>query len=284
MQFLKRIYNFCARITTNKLNLDSRKLRIFVSNKIVLNLIRLLAIVIIITVLSLLYIYNFEPKLLQKIKNQSIGTISQHININNEDIRIKITGTKRSNKNVIMSTIRKSYKSNREYLINNFSKLVSTIKRQQKWIESIHIFRSLPNIINVEITEYIPFAIWESNNNTYIVDSNGSRIKIDNSEDYDSLIVLSGPDAYTHVKSLFNIMAINPDISSKIYSATWVGNRRWNLRLDNSLLVKLPANNINKSWNKLVELYQTKGSFYNLEVIDLRVENKIYLEYKDNIY
>ncbi len=277
MQFVKKLIK---KLSFKKL--DSRDFRLFISNKIVLNLLRLTVALIFVAILLASYIYVYKPEYIEKAKYHSLLLISKYANIDFNGYKVIVNGVNRSDKDAIIKIIDNRY-SNKNVVqsIDNFDDLVKEIKNNQKWIDSIHIFRSLPNKINVDIVEYVPFALWKKSDNYYVVDSNGKIIPIDDPSEYDDLIVLSGKDAYIHVKSLFNIMAISPKISSRIYSATWVGNRRWDLRFDNSLLIKMPSTRITHSWNKLVDLYNTDGSFYNLKVIDLRIKGKIYLEYKD---
>ncbi len=278
MRFIRKIY----RKITGLGKISSRELRLFVSNKIVLNLVRLLVLLIVLLALFCLYIYIYKPHYIDKAKNRSIYLLSKYTDINFNKFTVVTKGTVRSDKEAISRIIQEKYQNKKaSESLNEFDDLIKEIKQDQKWIDSIHIFRSLPNKINVNIVEFVPFALWKDLDKYYVVDSNGQIIPIDNEEEFDYLIVLSGKNAYLHVKSIFNIMAINPQISARIYSATWVGNRRWDLRLDNSLLIKLPSSKITNSWNKLVRLYNTEGSFYNLKVIDLRIKNKIYLEYKD---
>lgn len=262
--------------------LNSRGVRLFISNRIILNLLRLTVALIFAFVVFCSYVYFYKPEYIQRLKNHSLILLSKYSNIDFKGYQIIINGVNKSDRDVIIKIISDRY-SNKNVVqsINNFDDLAKEIKSNQKWIDSIHIFRSLPNKINVDIVEYVPFALWKKADKYYVVDSNGKIIPIDDSSQYEDLIILSGKDAYIHVKSLFNIMAISPEISSRIYSATWVGNRRWDLRFDNSLLIKMPSTQITNSWNKLIDLHNADGSFYNLKVIDLRIKDKIYLEYKD---
>lgn len=284
MQFLKTYCNrFIDFFKNLKAKTTSRKIRLL-SNKIVLNLIRLAITLLLLLIGTSYYIYFHNPKILNKIKYNSLSALSRITTLDYKKFEITINGAQRSDREEISKIIYDKYKGeNQINSLDNLENLIKEIKKSQKWIDSIHIFRLLPNDINVEIEEFSPFAIWENGNKSYVIDNNGNKVIINSSEEFESLIILSGANAYTHVKSLFNIMVINPEISSRIYSAIWVGNRRWDLRLDSSLLIKLPSSNINEQWNQLVNLYNTKGSFYNLKVIDLRVKNKIYLEYKNRI-
>ena len=280
MRSIRKFYKRLSKIITFT-GIDPRSLRL-ISSKLMLNLVRLAVALILLTIISSFYIYFYQPQYIGKIKYRSLLLLSKYTNVNFNKFRIVINGAVKSDKRIISDIIDNKYKTqNISDSLIGLNELIKEIKSKQKWIDSIHIFRSLPNLINVNIVEYVPFAIWKDHNNYYVVDSNGQIIPINSDADYDHLIVLSGNNAYSQVKSLFNIMAINPEISSRIYSATWVGNRRWDLRFDNSLLIKMPSSQITNSWKKLVKLYNTNGSFYNLKTIDLRIKDKIYLEYNN---
>ena len=56
---------------------------------------------------------------------------------------------------------------------------------------------------------------------------------------------------------MFNILVINSEISQDIYSANWVGNRRWDIRFFDGLLVKLPEIEISDAWSDLIKIYST---------------------------
>ena len=69
----------------------------------------------------------------------------------------------------------------------------------------------------------------------------------------------------------------------EINRAIYINDRRWNLILDNNILLKLPENNIMKSINNYNKIYKNI-SFNELEkikYIDLRINNKIILKFKE---
>jgi len=123
--------------------------------------------------------------------------------------------------------------------------------------------------------------LWQNNEQKYVIDKDGNKVQIFEDEEFKNLIILSGANANVNAKSLFNIFVINPELSTKIYSATWIGNRRWDIRFENGLLVKLPADNLQEAWHNLIKIYNLQNSINNLQVIDLRIAKKIYLKYSD---
>jgi cell division protein FtsQ len=141
----------------------------------------------------------------------------------------------------------------------------------------------MPDILNVEIEEYHPFAIWINDDKKFIIDKEGNSIpfleEYEQSEEFKNMIILSGVGANQNAKSLFNILVINSEISQDIYSANWVGNRRWDIRFFDGLLVKLPEIEISNAWHDLIKIYLASKNDKAIKSIDLRVSGKIYLQY-----
>jgi cell division protein FtsQ len=57
-----------------------------------------------------------------------------------------------------------------------------------------------------------------------------------------------------------------------------VGDRRWDIRFHNNILVKLPEKNIDKAWKRLEKIYNNYDLMENISIIDLRIENKTFLK------
>jgi len=218
---------------------------------------------------------------LQKFYSQSRVYFFTQLNSNYGELaQINIVGNSRVSKDQIITAINESKKSKPEFLIQN---LVDEIKTQLPWVSQITITRSLPNTLNITIIEFAPFAIWQNDGKKFIIDKDGNTVPFQAEEEFEKMIILSGNSANIHARSLFNIFAVNSDVSVNVYSATWVGNRRWDIRLENGLLIKLPENDISDAWVNLIKIYKMPGSISGLKMIDLRIKDKIYLEYDDSV-
>jgi len=231
----------------------------------------------------------FKPQYLNKVQLTISAYFFRHLHLDNYDFSsIKVIGNKRVTTGEISDSIAKAKNTFKQNVAKNTNEtlmqvLAKEIKQDMPWINQINITRTLPNSLNIAITEYEPFAIWQNNGQKYVIDKDGNKVKIDNDNtEFEHLVILSGDGANLNVKSLFNIFVINPEFSTKIYSATWVGNRRWDIRFENGLLVKLSANNLQQSWQNLIKIYNMQNSLTNLQTIDLRIEKKIYLKYSDS--
>ena len=93
-------------------------------------------------------------------------------------------------------------------------------------------------------------------------------------------MLVVGEGAPENMNRLLKIIAQNDEsYLSRIKVANFISQRRWNLILDDihdGITIKLPEDNIDKVWKKLIKLDETKGILKRkLTIIDLRLPNKI---------
>lgn len=265
-----------------------RKFKIFVNQVLKPFLVKFLVLVLSLIIIIIIGLKLFKPDFIENSLTKTKFYFLHYLNLDNYQFQeIKIFGNKRVPSQQIIDIVKKTqdkiFVDNEEYqpLIQN---LIDEIKVNLPWVNQITISRNMPNILNVYITEYEPFAIWNSDDKKFIIDKDGNPVLLEDQadlEEFKDMIILSGRGANTHAKALFNILAINPALSDKIYSATWVGDRRWNIRFDNGLLIKMPEDEIYDAWQKLIKI-NSQGQIDHYKVIDLRIVGKIYIEYNDS--
>ena len=77
---------------------------------------------------------------------------------------------------------------------------------------------------------------------------------------------------------LFHLLQGEPDILKQVKSATWIGQRRWDLTLQNGVVVKLPAQNTQLALTQLMKLVERDHIFdKDLEIVDLRLPGQAIL-------
>jgi cell division protein FtsQ len=150
---------------------------------------------------------------------------------------------------------------------------------KNSWIKHAVIDRQLPNTIYIGIVERNPIAIGQYNGKLFLIDDEGKRIQTKITHKFTKFPVIIGDNVESEFLSLFPIINKKPALYKKITSIIWVGDRRWNIRLSNAIEIKLPENNIEKAWNKVIKLYKSgKVEQQKLKSIDLRVPGKIFFE------
>ena len=252
----------------------------------------MLYFIAIILVSALIYLAIFREARLKSLHRSLMkyGYGAFKLNSSNTHTRINIVGYN-------YTTYEEVAKFARQYLNNNQNinnkDILESLKSEIQtlpWVSEVLINISLQDSLNIRIKEYEPFAVWQDEERQYVVSKDSKIIAVDDIEQFNNLVILTGKNAPKNVGSLFDILSIDKEISKNIYSATWIGDRRWDIRFVNGLLVKLPSiggDNMKDVGNNLMKIYNLSGSssgslpssLVGLKTIDLRIANKIYLEY-----
>jgi cell division protein FtsQ len=108
------------------------------------------------------------------------------------------------------------------------------------WVKDARVSRRLPDTLVIDIVERTPAALWQNQGQLALIDSDGvvlDRVPVDKMPD---LPLLIGPGANAHEQQLSRIMAEVPTLKPQLASATWVGDRRWDLSFQSGETVALP--------------------------------------------
>jgi len=159
---------------------------------------------------------------------------------------------------------------------------------QLPWVERASVERRLPDRIDVRLIERRPLALWQRAGRFALVDTDGDVIAPDVSAlagidaagadpDADPAIrwgqlrVLVGDEAPQHAARLFALLSTEPELWARVAAATWIGERRWTLRLDNQIDVLLPERNMLRAWRFLAEKAREDALLERaVSIIDLR--------------
>ena len=148
------------------------------------------------------------------------------------------------------------------------------------WVKEAEVRRSFfPNVLNISIRERKVKAIWQINEKFYPLDADGEVIKADYRIS-EPILLIVGAGAPENFKNLLVALKDgDKDYIERVKVANFISGRRWNLILDdirNGITIKLPEENIEAAWKKLVKLDETKGIFKRkLTIIDLRLPDKV---------
>lgn len=144
------------------------------------------------------------------------------------------------------------------------------------WVESATVERRFPDTLYVNLTETTPLALWQRQQRLQLLGRNGRVIETAAIERFANLLVVVGPDAPVHAAELLDMLATQPELRKRVTAAIRIGGRRWNLRLDNGMDVKLPEENAAAAWTELARLEREYGLLgRDLTVIDLRVPDQL---------
>lgn len=111
---------------------------------------------------------------------------------------------------------------------------------QYGWIGDARISRRWPDTLVVDIVERKPEAVWQFNKRLMLIDGTGVILEMVDPRAIPDLPLIIGPNANQRVETLFQLLDLAPGVKPHLAGATWVGNRRWDLRFDSGEILALP--------------------------------------------
>jgi cell division protein FtsQ len=109
-----------------------------------------------------------------------------------------------------------------------------------EWVDRATIMRLWPNTLRIALVERRPIAIWQLDGRLMLIDRYGQIISGQHLSNFPNLPQIVGVGAASAAADLIELMEEFPDLEARMSAAVRVGGRRWNLRLDNGIDVKLP--------------------------------------------
>ena len=147
------------------------------------------------------------------------------------------------------------------------------------WVKRAVVTRSyFPNVIHISISEKSVKSIWQYQNEFYPIDEDGNIIETEFVPEQNLLLIV-GQGAPEHFNDLLKVVEKDKDLFKRLKAANFISNRRWNLVFDdieNGVTVKMPEEDFEEAWKKLVKLDKTRGILKRkLTFVDLRLKNKV---------
>jgi cell division protein FtsQ len=146
------------------------------------------------------------------------------------------------------------------------------------WVRSVSIERLLPDTLFVRLTERAPLALWQHSGKFDLVDQDGNIIATADIGDYPFLPQVVGNGAPAAAPDLLRVLSSEPTLLAHITASVRVGDRRWNIELDNGIEVALPETNAESAWHRLAALeHSDKLLERSVQVIDMRLSDRVVL-------
>ena len=108
------------------------------------------------------------------------------------------------------------------------------------WVKDARVSRRLPDTLVVDIVERQPVAVWQHEGRLALVDVTGAVLQRVDRAAMPDLPLVVGPDANRQTAKLAQLMEAAPALKPLLAGATWVGNRRWDLRFQSGETLSLP--------------------------------------------
>jgi cell division protein FtsQ len=144
------------------------------------------------------------------------------------------------------------------------------------WIERATIERQLPGTVVINLQERRPYAVWQNHGTFVLVDRAGQVVANQDVAQFRHLPLIVGAGAPAAAADLLDALRARPALAEKIQASVRVGERRWNLRMNNGMDVMLPEGHEVVALDRLIQLQQQQAVLDRpLVAIDLRLPDRL---------
>jgi cell division protein FtsQ len=163
--------------------------------------------------------------------------------------------------------------------VNIFIPSIQEVKRKLEsiaWVKSATVQRKLPDTIYVRVAERIPIAILQSKYKLYLIDVDGKILEDDGIGNFGNLPIVVGEGAEKEADRLLCCLNKFPQIRRQLAFAVRIGKRRWNIKINKGITVKLPEKGLMHALGILQEISDGNGFFHDdISAIDLRMLDRV---------
>ena len=152
------------------------------------------------------------------------------------------------------------------------------------WVARAEVLRGWPDRLIVHLTEREPFALWQREDALALVDVQGVVLTGKGLARWRHLPLLVGAGAPQAAPPLLAALDKTPELAGRVAALLRVGDRRWDIEMDNGIRIKLPAADASgaqayspeEAWQRFAAL-ETRHRLLAraVSVIDLRLADRL---------
>jgi cell division protein FtsQ len=143
-------------------------------------------------------------------------------------------------------------------------------------IRSAAVRKMYPHELAITLVERDPFALWQQAGELFVVAADGTVMDRMRDARFATLPLVVGPDANAHAADYAAIVDAAGPLKSRIRAGMLVSGRRWTLKMDNGIDVRLPEQGAKEAVQRLARLdREQKILDKDVLAIDLRMSDRV---------
>jgi Cell division septal protein len=143
-------------------------------------------------------------------------------------------------------------------------------------IKTAAVRKLYPDELVITLTEREPFAVWQLNGELYIVAEDGTVIDHMADARFASLPLVVGENANLHIGEYLALLEQAGPLKKRIRAGTFVAGRRWTLKMDNGVDIRLPETGTEEALHRMVALERNEKVLEkDILAVDLRQPDRI---------
>jgi cell division protein FtsQ len=143
-------------------------------------------------------------------------------------------------------------------------------------IKSASVRKLYPSELVITITERVPAALWQSNGEVFVTAADGTPMDLLQDERLVDLPLVVGEGANARLDEYLALIEAAGPLKERIRAGTLVAGRRWTLKIDNGLDVRLPETGVQEAIARLVRLEREQKILEkDVLAVDLRMPDRV---------
>jgi cell division protein FtsQ len=144
------------------------------------------------------------------------------------------------------------------------------------WIADATILKLYPGQLQIDIVERTAFALWQQDGRLSVISEDGAVLEPYMSRRFATLPLVVGKGADVGARDFLALLDRYPQVRAVTRAAILVGERRWNLRLNDGLDIRLPENDIGNALAMLSKLDKEDRLFSrDITAVDMRLPDRL---------
>lgn len=147
------------------------------------------------------------------------------------------------------------------------------------WVQGAAIRKIYPDTIEVEVEERKPYAIWQHGNELSVVEASGRPIAPFSGGRQAALPLVIGVGANEAASAFIGKIKGYPELASRVKGYIRVAERRWDLRLESGITVKLPESGEDEAIVELLAMDRDNALLSrDIVSVDLRLTDRVVVQ------
>ncbi len=126
--------------------------------------------------------------------------------------------------------------------------------RTLPWVEDAEVERRWPNALYVRLHEHSAIARFEVGGRMKLISQSGAIVDMATDGNHWNKLLVKGAGAPERTAALVALLQTRPVLAKRVVQAIRQGGRRWDLRFDNGVFLKLPEQRPDAAWHRFADL------------------------------
>jgi cell division protein FtsQ len=147
------------------------------------------------------------------------------------------------------------------------------------WVETVAVRKIYPEALEIRIAERKPFAIWQHGSELSLIERDGRVIAPYSAGHHAALPLIIGQGAPEAAPDFIDRLRGFPELASRAKGYIRVAERRWDVRFENGITVKLPETGEDQALAELASLDRDSGLLSrDILAVDMRFGDRLVVQ------